>query len=159
RLFMEERGAWHALIADPDFRDIRFVVEVHENTLCSSVSGALRLLDGLPAERVGVIYDPGNSMQEGNEPLPVCLSLLGDLLVSMHVKDKRLGRDADHWCSLGTESTPLGEGDMNWPPIMRLLRERDYTGPICLENFTGFDRGPERIAADLVWLRQVLQAA
>jgi len=155
--FEEERAAWHELIAEPAFTDIRFVVEVHENTLCSCVSGALRLLDGLPSDRVGVIYDVGNSMQEGNEPLEVCLDLLGDLLISVHVKDKKHFHLDEHWCRLGTEATPLGEGDVQWPEIFRLLRERNDQGPICLENFTGFDRGPERIAQDLNWLQSLLQ--
>ena len=148
-----ERSAWRELAAVGAAEGVRFVVELHERTVTPSASAALRILEGVDPGQVGVILDVANLVGEGNEPLPWVVEALGPYLAHVHVKDVALRSDEPGWCAAATSFVPLGRGVLRWPVCLSILRGAGYTGWLALENFTGLERGPERIAADAAWLR------
>jgi sugar phosphate isomerase/epimerase len=147
------RAGWRDLEALAAEAGVRFVAEIHDRSLANSASAALRLIDGCDPRRVGVVYDVANSLAEGNEPLPQALDLLGPYLAHVHVKDVAVKATGDGWTSFATGFVPLGAGALRWGAILRCLRETGYAGWLSIENFTGLDQGPGRLAGDLAWLR------
>ena len=153
---LSQKSAWENLIANEAFQDLRFLIETHDKTLCSSVSAALRIIGDLPMERTGVIYDVANTAVEGSEPIEVCLALLGKQLAGIHIKDIKARLDENRWNGLRFDHVPPGEGLINWPAFMAALAQSGYRGWLTMENFTGFELGPERIVQDAAWLRALL---
>jgi sugar phosphate isomerase/epimerase len=154
-----ERSVWRELAAVGAAEGVRFVVELHEGTVTPSASAALRILEGLDPGHVGVILDVANLVREGNEPLPWVVEALGAYLAHVHVKDVALRSDEPGWCAAATSFVPLGRGVLRWPVCLGILRRAGYGGWLAIENFTGLERGPERITADAAWLRaQVVES-
>jgi sugar phosphate isomerase/epimerase len=150
------RTSWSELAAIGADHGVRFVLELHDHTITSSVSAALRLLDGLPPEQVGVILDVANIAIQGNEPLALGIDLLGPYLAHVHVKDV-VFRQGPGWNGQESVFVPLGQGTIRWPLCLKLLRESGYGGWLALENFTEVERGPPRIASDMAWLQGAIR--
>jgi len=146
------RGHWRELAAMAADHNSRFVLELHDGTITTGASGALRLLDACDPTRVGVILDVANTANQGNEPLDLAVDLLGPYLAHVHVKDLAW-QPANTWNGLSSSYTDLGQGSIRWPACMRILRQAGYTGWMAVENFTGLERGPERIRDDLHWMQ------
>jgi len=157
--FLAQRAAWRELAAIADGEGVRFVLETHDGTLATGPSAALRLLDGLDPLRVGVIYDIANTMREGSEPLDTALGLLGPYLAQVQVKDVWHRTGGTGWNGTSTGFAPLGQGTLRWPTIIGTLDAAGYHGWLSIENFTGLDIGPSRVAQDASWLRDMMEAA
>lgn len=153
------RVAWRELAAIAAGEGVQFVFETHDGTLATGASAAMRLLDGLDPRQVGVILDPANTVREGSEPLALAIELLGEHLAHVHVKDLWLRSGGSGWDGHTYGFAPLGDGMLRWPTILQTLRRSGYRGWIAIENFTGLDRGPARIADDVEWLRSQMEAA
>lgn len=157
--FAALRAAWAELARMADGEGVRFALETHDGTLATGVSACLRLLDGLDPQRVGVIYDVANTVREGSEPLETALGLLGPYLAHVQVKDVWHRSGGTAWDGTATGFAPLGQGTLRWPAIIGQLDAAGYHGWLSLENFTGLDQGPARIAQDASWLRDMMEAA
>jgi sugar phosphate isomerase/epimerase len=82
------------------------------------------------AARVGVYYDPGNSVIAGLDPAAE-IPLLGERLKGLHVKDPGGGR--------------LGEGKVDFDAVTAAVKENGYSGALILETPAGDDpRGNAR---------------
>jgi sugar phosphate isomerase/epimerase len=154
-----QRTAWRELAVIAEGEGVRFVLETHDGTLATGPSAALRLIDGLDPRHVGVIYDIANTVREGSEPLETALGLLGPYLAHVQVKDVWHRTGGTGWDGTATGFAPLGQGTLRWPTIIGLLDVAGYHGWLSLENFTGLDVGPSRIAQDSSWLRDMMEAA
>jgi len=149
------RSAWRALARLAAGTPVRFVLELHDDSLAGSASAALRLLEGLDPDAVGVILDIANTAVVGNEPLALAVELLGPYLAHVHVKDVAFSAGPG-WNGQQSRVVALGQGSMRWPACLRILRDAGYQGWLSLENFTGLELGPARIAADTAWLRTMI---
>jgi sugar phosphate isomerase/epimerase len=154
------RREWAELARIGAGEGVRFVAELHDHTATPSAGTALRLLDGLDAGAVGVIWDIANTCGEGNEAIPLALSLLGPYLAHVHVKQRsyRVAEQPDRRLSrLAMDIVPLpGEGHVPWRAIGAALAAAGYAGWWSLEDFTRLEQGPARLAADLAWARATL---
>jgi len=155
----ELRAAWRELAAIGAGEGLQFVFETHDNSMATGASAGMRLLEGLDPRHVGVILDVANTVREGCEPLPLAIDLLGPYLTHVHVKDVAVRMGGTTWCGYTTGFTPLGEGWLRWPTILGILHRGGYRGWVAIENFSGLDRGPSRIADDVTWLRSQMEAA
>lgn len=83
-------------------------------------------LDRINSPWVGASFDVGNVMRYG---FPQdWIDLLGRRIVSVHVKDFKLGQgDGSGFCG-------LGEGDVDWPAVMVAIRRQGYAGPLIYEG-------------------------
>jgi sugar phosphate isomerase/epimerase len=142
---------------------VKVLVELHHQTISSSASAALRLVDGIDPRTIGVIHDLGNLVIEGEEDTRAGLQLLGEYLAHVHVKNAiwqrtgQTGLDGDvRWESAWA---PLREGIASVPDYFRALAEVGYDGWVTLEDFSTDAPLEERLIDDLAFLRASAGAA
>jgi sugar phosphate isomerase/epimerase len=103
-----------------------------------------RILDKVASRNVLVYYDVGNSTKAGFDPVTEIRWLGKNRICQIHLKDN------PHY---------LGEGSIEFAPIMHAIRDIGFTGFANLET----DAHPETLEADLrrnlIYIRGVMQSA
>lgn len=137
--------------------DVKLIIEQHMNNICCTPNACRELVDELPPERVGIIYDPGNSLVEGYASPEYAVSVFGEYLSHVHVKS----------CRPATAGTPprgkkypvefgkLSEGDLDWEHLVAVLKKADYRGCLSLEALDSRE-SEQKLKDDLPFLKDVL---
>lgn len=126
-------------VAEPLGRQygVRFVVEMHHNTIAPSAAMVRRLVESFDPHIIGVIYDIGNLVWEGYEAPELALQVLGPYLHHVHLKNAGVFRSFEGDRISWTRSwLPLEEGLIDVPSVLTLLAERGYDGWISLEDLS-----------------------
>jgi sugar phosphate isomerase/epimerase len=104
----------------------------------------VRIIEKVASKHLLVYYDVGNSFQAGFDPVKELRWLGKGRICQIHLKDN------PHY---------LGEGDIQFAPIMHTIRDIGFTGFANLET----DAHPESLEADLrrnlIYIRGVIQQA
>jgi hexulose-6-phosphate isomerase len=103
----------------PVARDAGVVLAV-ENTLPGPENAALAAAVGSPA--VGIYYDTGNALGAGYDPVAE-VRTLGRALARVHFKDYKRGQGG----------VMMGQGDVDFPGVVRELDAVGYDGWVILE--------------------------
>jgi sugar phosphate isomerase/epimerase len=83
------------------------------------------LVDGYPADQVGLVIDTGHSWTRGNDPAHD-IRIAGGRLWNTHLQDVDLAAPNDqHWIP--------GHGGLDWTAIRDALRDVGYAGPWTFE--------------------------
>lgn len=119
--------------------DVRILLETGTRSNTPTLHHGVRFLEELDDPRIGLLWDPGNSVFSGFDAEPYPSDFLGAAgrIRHVHIKDPA-GR---------TGYVRLGDGDLPWPAILRGLRDAGYAGWLSLETHWRKDRvlsGPER---------------
>jgi sugar phosphate isomerase/epimerase len=141
---------------------VQALVELHHETITSSASAAIRLIDGLDPARVGVIHDLGNLVIEGQEDHAAAFQLLGPYLAHVHVKNVRwvAGEpDADGIIPWHHEWATLRAGQADVRAYVSALVAHGYDGWITLEDFSTELPLEQRTADNLSFMRDALARA
>ncbi len=117
---------------------VRLGLELHYGYLHRDSAGVCRLLDLVDSMLVGVIYDPANLYVADVEYGPTVVRRLGRNILHVHMKDS-VRADAAGTNVMGPPPylyTPrrLGEGAVDYVPILRALREIGYDGFLSSES-------------------------
>ncbi|MTD52599.1 sugar phosphate isomerase/epimerase family protein [Amycolatopsis pithecellobii] len=117
---------------------VRLVLEIHQHTLFPSASLAQRLVSHFDPARVGVIYDVGNMVFEGYEDHRIGSALLGPYLHHVHLKNAlfRPGNGGDPVRVHRPMWSPLDDGVVDVPGVLRYLDEIGYDGWVSLEDLS-----------------------
>lgn len=113
---------------------IRLALEVHQRTICSSPSLAMRVAEHYPAQQLGIIYDMGNLAIEGREDVQLSLDLMGQHLAHVQVKNVAyipLGPGLGwqwQWCPPDTGVLPL-------QAMLATLRANGFADWVSIEDF------------------------
>ncbi|UCJ17131.1 sugar phosphate isomerase/epimerase [Pseudomonas sp. MM211] len=114
---------------------VQLVLEVHQRTICSSPSLAMRVAEHYPASSLGIIYDIGNLAIEGREDVQLSLDLMGPHLAHVQVKNVSysplgpgLGWQWD-WC-------PPDEGVLPLAAMLKTLGASGFADWISIEDFS-----------------------
>ncbi|WP_247791201.1 sugar phosphate isomerase/epimerase family protein [Acinetobacter baumannii] len=67
--------------------NVQLALEIHQRTICSSPSLAVRVAEHYPHNLLGVIYDMGNLAIEGREDVQLSLDLIGKHLTHVQIKN------------------------------------------------------------------------
>lgn len=111
-----------------------------ENTL--SAEDNARLLERAGSKSISVYYDVGNSTHIGGFDAPKEIRWLGkDRICQIHLKDKGY----------------LGEGKINFPDVMRAIREIGFRGFANLETSSPSGSVEGDVLRNLAYLRGVMQ--
>jgi sugar phosphate isomerase/epimerase len=151
----EELGAPHVRIFAPAFRatarerardglaraaeiaaahGVALLVETSPGTIAPSTAQARALVDGLPPEHVGVLYDPGNMAIEGHVDPALAVDELGPYLHHVHVKNIAWHRRDGAW---SWRHAGLDAGFLDWRDVLSALRRAGYTGKLSLDHLGG----------------------
>ncbi|OPZ80587.1 MAG: Xylose isomerase-like TIM barrel [bacterium ADurb.Bin429] len=133
--------------------DVRFVFELHHGYVVNSASAALRLLEPFPANRVGILMDPGNMVFEGNEGWRNSVQLMGDYLAYIHCKNAAYwyedGRWVHRWAS-------LRDGIANYPEIITALKDSGFRGYLSIEDLRRDLTPEERVGEGIAYLKALV---
>ena len=148
-----ELGAPHVRVFAPALRDhararegletaaaiarehgVALLVETAPETIAPSTAQARALVEGLPPEEVGVLYDPGNMVIEGHVDPQLAVAELGPYLRHVHVKNVAWRREHGLWF---WRHAALDEGLLEWDTIVAALRQAKYAGRLCLDHLGG----------------------
>ena len=161
----EARDRMEALAGVCQSRGVRGFVQLHANTLTPNPSAAYALVEGLPAQWIGIEIDPGNQAHEGFEHWGRSVRLLGEYCAAMGVKDVEIFRDpqAAHEPGKGWKKrwATLDEGVTNWYEVIEALQAIGFCGTFVFMPFYNTD-DPATMTAKLkrevAYLRDVVEA-
>ncbi len=129
------RGFLDQIVPHAEALGVQLVLEVHQRTICSSPSLAMRVAEHYPASSLGIIYDIGNLAIEGREDVQLSLDLMGKHLAHAQVKNVSyspigpgLGWQWD-WC-------PPDEGVLPLASMLKTLRDSGFADWISIEDFS-----------------------
>jgi sugar phosphate isomerase/epimerase len=111
------------------------LVELHHGLITPSASAGRRLVDGRDPDCVGIMFDPGNMVNEGMENWRMGLEIIGPYLKHVHVKDAQWVRDdGGEWT---VQWASLADGVVDWRAVIDALRSVGYEGFLDLEDLRG----------------------
>ncbi|ADK79909.1 sugar phosphate isomerase/epimerase family protein [Sediminispirochaeta smaragdinae] len=122
---------------------VSLVLENHFNTMTVSARESVDISYAINHPSVGILYDQANLTFTGNEEYETAIPLQFDKSWYVHVKDF-VFRGNDHTFSSSDVSHPqeeerkvvtriVGEGILDWPAILQMLKDRGYSGWLSLE--------------------------
>ncbi len=114
--------------------NVRAVVELHNNTMADGVLASYELVREFHPREVGIIFDAGNARLFGYQPWPQALDILFEYISHVHVKDLAWVRDGE---KVSLDVTGPGEGIVEWPELLKLLKDRGYKGYLSIEDYRG----------------------
>jgi sugar phosphate isomerase/epimerase len=114
---------------------VRIGIENEHSCMTGTVAEMSAVLDGLPADSVGAIWDPCNVLYvpEAAPPKPDNIKVLGARLFHVHVKDA-IRRTSAEPGALIAAGVPVGIGEVDWRGHLRALRTSGYRGMFSLET-------------------------
>lgn len=101
-------------------------VENHMGSLADSAKATGEIVRESGAGNVGIVYDQANLIQLRAEGYEEAIRLQAPYIRHVHVKDKI-------WAEGARRATLLGEGQTDWPGIVRELKAIGYGGTYCYE--------------------------
>ena len=133
--------------------DVRYVFELHGGYVINSASGAMRLLDRHPADRVGIIMDPGNMVIEGNEGWRNCVEIMGEYLAYIHCKNTAFTQADGRWMN---KRVAMADGIASFPQIVTALKDIGFDGYLCIEEMRKHGDLAEMVRDELTYLRDLV---
>lgn len=166
-MLKEARQHLEALVPLLQDIGIKAVHQVHHGTLVASAFAAWHLVEGLPADAIGVELDPGNQAFEGFEAWDKSARLLGEHLCAVGVKDVAWHREPepqpdDPRKGWRQDWTLLDDGVVDWSALIDALRSIGFAGPLVLmphyhpDDPDGQTAGIRR---DVAYLKRLLASA
>jgi sugar phosphate isomerase/epimerase len=112
---------------------VKVLVHQHYGTIVASAGQVHRVLSQFDPRLIGCIYDPGNMYIEGYEDFRIGLSLLGEYVAHVHLKNVRFARavNAHTWHK---EWAPLDDGVIDFRYLFQVLEEVGYDGWIVMSD-------------------------
>ncbi|WP_020501713.1 sugar phosphate isomerase/epimerase family protein [Sciscionella marina] len=138
-------------------RGVALSLELYENTLLGSGTGAAHLVEEVGAPNLGINADLANLYRVPERLTESWSETLRAVLPWMnywHVKNYRRADCYPDGPFLAWP-TELGEGDIDYRTAFRLAAEADYRGPVCIEHYGGDGLSSQRAGLD--YLRSLLR--
>jgi sugar phosphate isomerase/epimerase len=108
------------------------VVLAIENHIDFTASEILTLIQNVGTKNFGVNFDTGNALRLLEDPVEEA-KLLVPHIYATHIKDlsPRTGGSPREWSFW--ESVPVGHGVIDIKAVMRVLKDQEYRGLLCVE--------------------------
>jgi len=111
-----------------------------------------RTIEDIGEDNLGINLDPANLILYGKANPVDSISLIGKYVRDVHGKDGFYPTDGKN---LG-EQAPLGEGDVNFPLLIKKLKEAGYDGPITIEREISGPQQIEDIKKAKIYLENII---
>ena len=102
---------------------LKLCVEPRVGEMISNTDSALRLLDHVRSENLGVVLDTGHQHAQ-KEILPLSVEKLKDKIFYLHVADND-GKVNEH--------RALGEGNVDWEGVFQALKKHGFNGYVGID--------------------------
>ena len=122
---------------------VKLVIENHVNTMTVSAEESIRLSREIDHPAVGILYDQANLAFTGKEDYKIAIPLQQEKVYHMHVKDLKFKENQTGFVSSDVSHPKeeernvitriVGEGELDWPGILRMVKEYGYDGWLSLE--------------------------
>jgi sugar phosphate isomerase/epimerase len=119
---------------------VKVTLENEEGLYGDTTERAVEIIDAVKSPNLNLAWDPCNLVIIGPKPYTDSFKTAKKHLGYLHVKD---------WSKERHEIVPAGQGDAEWPAIMKGIRDMKYSGIVSLEphlsaagQFSGFT-GPD----------------
>ncbi|MFQ5589915.1 MAG: sugar phosphate isomerase/epimerase family protein [Phycisphaerae bacterium] len=99
------------------------------------------VMDNLACPFVGVGLDPAALVMTGADPLER-IERFVEQIVAVQARDGTVGGG-----ELAGHETPLGDGDVDWPTLLAVLRAAEYRRPFIVRRTGSANPGPDLLAA------------
>lgn len=137
---------------------VKAVLEIHMDTMISSPSAAYRALEGFDPNHIGLIFDPGNMVNEGFEDYQKSFELLGKYIAHIHIKNGILAEDGED--ELGAKKwkrvwTPLDKGMADLKRLFCVAHKMGYDGTFSVEDFSNDYSTDEKLVKDIEYLHKL----
>jgi sugar phosphate isomerase/epimerase/pimeloyl-ACP methyl ester carboxylesterase len=147
--WQEMRATMQEALKIADKHNVLLGVEPETANVVNTAKKARRLLDEMGSPRLKIIMDAANLFLPGQaarmtEILDEAFALLGRDITLAHAKDFRDGAEVAH--------VAAGQGLLDWPRVLRLLRAAGYNGPLILHSLA-----EEEVKTSAAFLRQELK--
>lgn len=123
-------------------KDVTLIVENHFNTMAVSAKDSAALIRDIAHPAVRILYDQANLTFTGNEGYEEAIALQQQYVSYMHVKDliflegkTFVSSDVSHpdESERNVRTRIVGEGVLEWPAILKSVKEQGYDGWLSLE--------------------------
>ena len=108
---------------------VRVILETGQET----ADDLLAFLDDLDHPNLGVNFDPGNMILYAKGDPVASIKKLIKRVEQIHLKDAKRTEKPGTW---GTEMV-LGQGEVDWPAFIEMLKANDYAGDLIIEREAG----------------------
>lgn len=141
---------WAALVEsmrrlgdEAEKHNVKLVIENHFNTMTVSAKQSIDLSREINHPAVGILYDQANLTFTGQEDYQTAIPLQTEKVYYMHVKDLKFKENQTGFVSSDVSHPKeeernvitriVGEGELDWPGILRMVKEYGYDGWLSLE--------------------------
>jgi len=134
-------------------------IEQHHNMICCTPNACLQMVEKFHPERIGIIYDPGNTLFEGYTRINYTFSVMGRYINHVHVKSARYvaeGGSVPSGRRYPMEFGTLEKGDLDWEEIIKQLNAIGYKGFLSLEALDARD-SETKLREDIPFLKGILE--
>jgi sugar phosphate isomerase/epimerase len=140
---------------------IKALIETRVGQLTPTITKAMKVLDDLPHENVGILWDPGNQVEEGLEDYQMAIDTAGKYLAQIHVKNMKWEQSEHHGShtTWKTSACPIHKGIVNWPSLISLLKQHKYNGWLFFEDFSSDHSTDHKLKYNIKWFRELIATA
>lgn len=123
-------------------KGVTLVIENHFNTMTVSAKDSAALCRDIDHPAVRILYDQANLTFTENEDYLTAIPLQQKYVAYMHVKDLEFKQgvsfsssDVSHpdESERNVYTRIVGEGELNWPEILKMVKEEGYDGWLSME--------------------------
>ncbi len=140
---------------------VKALLETRVGQLTPTITKAMKVLEGLPHESVGILWDPANQVEEGLEDYQMAIDTAGKYLAQIHIKNLQWEQSEHHGThtTWKTTSCPIHKGIVNWPSLISLLKQHKYKGWLFFEDFSTDQPTDHKMKYNLKWFRELIATA
>lgn len=159
---------WLARLADQaSARNAYIMLELHNASLIENDKSAVKLLNMIGRDNVGVVHDAGNLYISDDDAGLACIQNLGRRLMHVHIKDVRrvlqpnvpdLLIDETRYGREYFQLTRLNAGLTDHIKVLRALRQTGYSGALSCECNINTPDAFERAQYEYSQLRAMLDS-
>jgi len=115
-------------------KDLKIGIEPEPGMLIDSMQAWQKILPRIDAPNLGVTLDVGHLHCQGETPIAPIIRRWAPRLVNVHIEDM---------CQGVHEHLMFGEGEIDFPPILKAFSETGYSGGVYVELSRHSHEGPE----------------
>lgn len=133
-------------------------IQNHCNNQVGSCLGVMNIIRDFPPEQFCAVWDPAHNVLAGEIPeqaIDICWSHLRMVNLKNPYWHRMNGPEA-YEAEWKLNWTTGRQGIASWPRVVRALRERNWTGPVCLTaEYSSKDELDRLVADDLAYAKML----